>query len=108
MNTTRNTCVYTVLVGDYETLNEQPVAAASALQPVQVSAAQQAAVVEYISGRLEQLVAEQGVQVSQAHHAVAITRDGSRAHVEVTLQAAPTTDPHNWTAMSGGVVIKFV
>lgn len=31
MNTTRNTCVYTVMVGDYETLNEQPVAAASAL-----------------------------------------------------------------------------
>lgn len=29
MNTTRNTCVYTVLVGDYETLNEQPVAASS-------------------------------------------------------------------------------
>lgn len=31
MNTSRNTCVYTVLVGDYETLNEQPVAAASDL-----------------------------------------------------------------------------
>ncbi|MGS5085195.1 glycosyltransferase domain-containing protein [Hydrogenophaga sp. A37] len=27
----RNTCVYTVLVGDYETLNEQPVAASSGL-----------------------------------------------------------------------------
>ena len=34
--------------------------------------------------------------------------DDSRAHVEVTLQAAPTTDPHNWTEMSGGVVVKFV
>lgn len=31
MNTTRNTCVYTVMVGDDETLNEQPMAAASGM-----------------------------------------------------------------------------
>jgi glycyl-tRNA synthetase len=58
------------------------VAAAASLQPVKVSEAQQTAVVEYIGGRLEQLVAEQGVQVEVGECAEWLHRDSIHAALQ--------------------------